>query len=85
MSGVDRAALSGKLFIVSGMASVFWLYFKPEVEPLLTQHAGVFSDQWELLEWVFPTTCLLLMLVAGAYQVYGGVQEEKKAQRRRRI
>jgi len=86
MSTLDRAAFSGSLFIASGLAGIFWLYIEDTARPLMQQYAGPFSDQWELLQWVVPTACLILMFVAGLYLVYGGVQEEKAAnvQRRRR-
>lgn len=83
MSAFDRARFAGGLFMSAGIAGVWWLYFKPSVEPLLDEHAGVFSEQWQMLEWAMPTTILLIMLVAGAYLVYGGVQEEKNRDRRR--
>lgn len=79
MSAIDRAIVSGSLFIGSGLAGLFWIYLRPTVAPLMKEHAGPFASQWELLQWVFPTTCLLLMFIAGVYLVYGGVQEEKAA------
>lgn len=82
MATLERAVYSGGLFISAGMAAIWWLYLEPSAKPLINKYAGPFSDQWELLKWVFPTACLILMFAAGLYLVYGGVQEERKAERR---
>jgi len=85
MSAIDRAAFSGGLFFAAGLAGVYWLYIMDFAKPLYQQLAGsTFSDQWALLKWAFPTACLLLMLVAGLYLVFGGVQEERTVEVRRR-
>jgi len=86
MSTLTRAAFSGGLFVAAGMAGVWWLYVIDTAKPLYQQYAGsTFADQWALLKWAFPTACLILMFIAGAYLIYGGVQEEKvrNVQRRR--
>jgi hypothetical protein len=77
MSTLDRATLSGGLFIASGIAGLFWLYLAETARPLMQKFAGPFQSQWELLQWAVPTACLILMFVAGLYLVFGGVQKEK--------
>lgn len=85
MSSMKRAAFSGGLFFGAGLAGIYWLYLMDTANPLYQQLAGsTFNDQWALLKWVFPTACLVLMLVAGLYLVFGGVQEERTVEVRRR-
>lgn len=81
MGAIRRAAFSGGLFVSAGTAGIFWLYLKDAAKPLIQKYAGPFASEWELLQWTFPTACLLLMFAAGLYLVYGGVQEERNAQR----
>jgi H+/Cl- antiporter ClcA len=84
MGTLERTGYASSLFIGSGLGAIIWLYLVDTAEPLLQAHAGPFQSQWELLQWVFPTTLLLIMFVAGLYIVYGGIQEERKADRRKR-
>lgn len=84
MGMIQRAGFAGGLFFGSGFAGLFWLYIKDVAQPLISQHSGFLSSQWAFLEWAFPTACLLLMFAAGLYLVYGGVQEERRAERRPR-
>lgn len=84
MSGIGRAIVSAGIFTSAAFAGIFWLYLEPTVRPLMQEFAGPFSDQWDLLQWVFPTTVLVMMFVAGLYLVFGGVQEEKNVEVRRR-
>lgn len=84
MGTIQRAGFSGGLFVSAGIAGLFWLYLSATAEPLMQEFAGPFQTQWEMLQWVFPTACLLLMFVSGLYLVFGGVKEEKARNTRRR-
>lgn len=77
MGIIRRMAFAGSLISAAAIAGTWWLYFKPTVQPLGEEFAGPFMAQWNLLIWAFPTTILLLMVLAAAYLLYGGVQKER--------
>lgn len=83
MAAADRIAFSGGLFITHGLIMVWWLYFQPIADDLLTDFSGPFISQWDLLQWVIPTYCTIMFLLAGGYLIIGGVQKEQSRDRRR--
>lgn len=84
MGIVDRTVLSASMIGGGAVGGTFWLYLKAVAEPLIEEHATIWSSQWELYQWVIPLTCTLMIVLGGLYLVYGGAQEERGVNRQRR-
>lgn len=84
MGIIDRTVVSASMIGGGAIGGTFWLYLKAHAEPLVNDHAGLWSSQWQLFQWVIPLACTLMVVLGGLYLVYGGAQEERAATRKRR-
>jgi len=83
MSHAKRIEVAAALYMGDAIIMVWWLYFQPEIAPLMQQFDGPFTTGWEMLQWVIPTFCTIMFLLISGWLVIGGVQEEESRNRRR--
>lgn len=82
MSAVRRFAFVVGLWFADAIVMTWWLFFLPEIQPLMDQFSGPFTPGWGVLKWVIPTFCVAIALLGGVYLVIGGVQREQARQQR---
>lgn len=83
MGIIGRIEIGAGLMGAGAIGGTFWLYLVGFADPLVVQHAGIWSEQWELFQWTIPTACVLSIVAGGLYLVYGGAQEERAEHQRR--
>lgn len=78
MGAIGRMIVSAGLIAAGSIGGFYWLYLLHFADPLVAQHASIWSDQWQLFQWSIPLACTVSIGAGCLYLVFGGVQRERK-------